>query len=127
MQSCLEEHNASRLGKQRGGHLESIVQAVCVPFQAHLCSLDKQRLSLAAKATLQDTGAMFGPESIRTQSHRQCRHNRILRQEEHIHKIWAAVEGLENQAGSKTNAVCNQKRELTTRIVGVPAPTLVLY
>lgn len=49
MQSCLEEHNA------------------------HLCSLDKQRLSLAAKATLQ---------------------------EEHIHKIWAAVEGLENQVHS---------------------------
>ncbi|CAE7475160.1 unnamed protein product, partial [Symbiodinium sp. CCMP2592] len=49
MQGCLEEHNA------------------------HLCSLDKQRLSLAAKATLQ---------------------------EEHIHKIWAAVEGLENQVHS---------------------------
>lgn len=49
MQSCLEEHNA------------------------HLCSLDKQRLSLAAKAALQ---------------------------EEHIQKMWAAVEGLENQVHS---------------------------
>ena len=111
MQSCLEEHNASRLGKQEGGGYGSIGQAVCgcVPFQVHLCSLDKQRLSLAAKAALQDTWALIGhrSRSTRTAFHRQCHHGPILRQEEHIQKMWAAVEGLENQVGSKTNAICH--------------------
>ena len=131
MQSCLAEHNAFRLGKQAGGDYGSIVQAVCgsVPAQAHLCSLDKQRLSLAAKAALQDTWALIGPRSMRTPSHRQCYQGPILRQEEHIQKMWAAVEGLENQA-SRTTAICNYtltKIYLTTTLVGVPARTLVLH